>query len=74
MHRMMYHTGMGTTEQREALLYGLRSWGKRSRNLAAERDPLVLDCLALGISKENIHQATGLGRSTIDRIEKANLR
>jgi len=36
----------------------------------AERDPLVLDALSDDeISKEDAHQASGLGRTTLDRIE-----
>jgi DNA invertase Pin-like site-specific DNA recombinase len=61
---------MGTNEDRETLRASLRSWGKRQRTLAAERDPLVLASLDAGITKEEIHQATGLGRTTIDRIQK----
>ncbi len=49
----------------------LRSWGNRSRILATERDPLVLASLEAGISVEDVHQLTGLGRSTIERIVKA---
>lgn len=49
----------------------LRSWGRRRRNLESERDSLVRAALAEnGISKEEIHALTGLGRTTIDRIEK----
>jgi uncharacterized protein YerC len=50
---------------------GLRSWGRRRHSLESERDPLVLAALAEdGITKEEIHALTGLGRATIDRIEK----
>lgn len=48
----------------------LRSWGRRRRALEAERDPLVRRCLAAGISIEEIHQSTGLGRSTVGKIGK----
>jgi transposase len=46
----------------------LRSWRKRSEALAAERDPLIMTALAAGLAKEEVHQMTGVGRSTIDRI------
>jgi DNA invertase Pin-like site-specific DNA recombinase len=48
----------------------LRSWGRRQRNLATERDPLVQRSLKAGISIEEIHMSTGLARTTIDRIKK----
>lgn len=32
------------------------------------RDPLVTTALAAGLAKEEIHQLTGISRSTIDRI------
>ena len=48
----------------------LRSWGKRRRNLETERDPLVRRSLKAGISIEEIHKATDLARTTIDRIQK----
>lgn len=56
--------------KRDALLEGLRRWGSDRQSLAEQRDPLVLASLGAGITKEVIHQATGLGRSTLDRIEK----
>ena len=58
---------MTTTEDRDALRTRLRKWGRQQR----ERDPLVLAALDAGISIEEIHQLTGLGRSTIDRIRNA---
>lgn len=57
---------MATNEEREALRVRLRRWGRQQR----ERDPLVLAALAAEISVEEIHQLTGLGRTTIDRIKK----
>ena len=56
--------------KRDALLEGLCRWGNDRRSLAEQRDPLVLASLGADITKEVIHQATGLGRSTLDRIEK----
>ena len=58
--------------KRDALLEGLHRWGSDRRSLDEQRDPLVLASLGVGITKEVIHQATGLGRSTLDRIEKEN--
>ena len=58
--------------KRDALREGLRRWGRVQRSQAEHRDPLVLASLEAGITKEEIHQTTGLGRSTLDRIEKGN--
>jgi DNA invertase Pin-like site-specific DNA recombinase len=56
-------------DNQPAVLRGaLRRWGGRQRNLATERDPLVLAALEAGISREEVHILTGLGRTTIDRI------
>jgi hypothetical protein len=57
-------------DQPRVLRAAMRSWRRRSDSVAHERDSLVLACLEAGITKEEIHQAMGLGRSTIDRIEK----
>lgn len=46
----------------------LTAWGKRRKAQDAARDPMVRDALDAGISKEEIHILTGLGRTTIDRI------
>jgi DNA invertase Pin-like site-specific DNA recombinase len=62
---------MSTNTDRDALRAALRSWGNRRRALEAERDPLVRRSLEAGISKEEIHKATDLGRTTIDRIQDA---
>jgi len=60
---------------REALREQLRSWGEIQRTQAANRDRLVLACLESGLfTKEEIHALTGLGRTTIDRIEKSKAR
>jgi hypothetical protein len=48
----------------------LRTWGRRRRTLETDRDPLVRRALAAGISIEEVHQSTGLARTTIDRIGK----
>ena len=55
---------MTADEARDAL----RSWGKRRQSLDRDRDPLVTGALAAGVSKEEVHGLTGLGRTTIDRI------
>jgi predicted transposase YdaD len=59
---------MGTTEKADALREGMRRWGETQREQAEQRDPLVRALLEVGVSIEEIHQAMGLGRSTIDRI------
>jgi len=60
------------TERHEELREELRSWGETQRVQIARRDPLVLACLESGVfTKEEIHALTGLGRTTIDRIEKS---
>jgi hypothetical protein len=46
----------------------LAAWGRRRKADNAARDAMVTDALANGISREEIHILTGLGRTTIDRI------
>lgn len=46
----------------------LAAWGKRRKADSAARDPMVADALGNGITREEIHILTGLGRTTIDRI------
>lgn len=46
----------------------LAAWREESRKLTAERDALVRSALDVGLSKEEVHQLSGLGRTTIDRI------
>ena len=63
---------MAETPKRDSLREELRSWGQTRRAQAASRDRLVLACLDSGLfTKEEIHVLTGLGRTTIDRIEKS---
>lgn len=50
----------------------LRSWGRRRQSLERDRDPLVNKALAAGVSREEVHVLTGLGRTTIDRIAAKN--
>lgn len=59
---------MHKEDQPAVLRAALRRWGSRQRGLAGERDPLVLAALDAGITREEIHILTGLGRTTIDRI------
>jgi hypothetical protein len=60
---------VGLPETRAAALAAIQSWGKRRRALEEERDPLIQAVLGRNLAtKEEIHQATGLGRTTIDRI------
>ena len=46
----------------------MRSWRRRRDAIASERDPLVIAALKSGLTKEEVHVLTGLGRTTIDRI------
>ena len=62
---------MTANDDREILRFKLRQWGRRRRSLEAERDQLVRQALAAEITIEEIHQSTGLGRTTVDRIGKA---
>lgn len=48
----------------------MRSWGRRNRKLAAERDPLVLGALDAGITREEIHIQMGIARTTVDNIAR----
>ena len=61
---------MATSEKREALRESLRKWGRTQRWQAEHRDPMVRAALEAGVTIEEVHQLTGLGRSTIDRIIK----
>ena len=66
---------MAQIVSRETLREQLRSWGETQRAQSAIRDGLVLTCLESGqFTKEEIHVLTGLGRTTIDRIEKSGHR
>jgi hypothetical protein len=38
--------------------------------VAVDRDPVVRTAIDAGLSKEEVHILTGLGRTTIDRIVK----
>ena len=62
---------MTANDDREMLRVKLRQWGRRRCALETERDPLVIRSLEAGITIEEIHQSTGLGRTTVDRIGKA---
>jgi DNA invertase Pin-like site-specific DNA recombinase len=55
-------------DPQETARQALRSWGSHQREQAGKRDQVVIDAVAAGLTKEEIHIATGLGRSTIDRI------
>jgi len=60
----------GDTAKREAFRQALHSWAERQRSDAQDRDGLVTGALAAGLSKEEVHVITGLGRTTIERIVK----
>lgn len=57
-----------STEKADAARAAARSWRRRRDAVDAERDAVVITCLAAGVIKEEIHVITGLGRTTIDRI------
>lgn len=58
-----------TDDKRESARQALRSWRRRSDSVAADRDPLVQTAIRqAGLTKEEVHIITGLGRTTIDRI------
>lgn len=57
---------------RDAARQALRSWRRRSDGVASDRNPLVRSAVKeAGMSIEEVHVITGLGRTTIDRILKA---
>ena len=60
--------GMEQASSPDAIRASLKSWRRRGETHAAERDLLVISAADAGLIKEEIHQLTGLGRSTIDRI------
>jgi hypothetical protein len=57
-------------DPRETSRQALRSWRRRSDSVAVDRDPVVRTAIDAGLSKEEVHILTGLGRTTIDRIVK----
>lgn len=57
-----------STDKAEAARTALRSWRRRRDAVTTERDPLVAVALEAGLSKEEVHVITSLGRTTIDRI------
>lgn len=60
---------MATVDQQEASRQALRSWRRRADAVASDRDPLVITAIEeVGLSKEEVHILTRLGRTTIDRI------
>ena len=61
---------MDTDDRRRAARSSLQAWGRARRKLEADRDPLVRAALGLGVTIEEIHKLTDLGRSTIDRIKR----
>jgi transposase len=60
-----------TDDLREVSRAALRTWRRRSDNVTVDRDPLVATAIIeAGLSIEEVHVITGLGRTTIDRIIK----
>lgn len=58
-----------TEDQREAIRRELHAWRRRHQAVALARDPLVARAIiGAGLTKEEVHFLTGLGRTTIDRI------
>jgi hypothetical protein len=57
-----------TEDPRETSRQALRSWRRRSDSVSGDRDPLVRTAIDAGLTKEEVHVLTGLGRTTIDRI------
>lgn len=57
-----------SNDKAEAARSALRSWRRRRDATATERDTLVTEALEAGLSKEEVHVITSLGRTTIDRI------
>ena len=56
--------------EREHLERALSNWAEDQALLTAQRNRLVCEALAAGITKQEIHQLTGIARTTINRIEK----
>ena len=54
--------------ERERLERALSKWAEDQALLTVQRNQLVRQALAAGITKQKIHQRTGIARSTIDRI------
>jgi hypothetical protein len=62
------------SESRESLLAEVHAWRRQYRKLMDGRDALMLRALSRPdiITKEDVHQASGLGRTTLDRIAARN--
>jgi hypothetical protein len=56
---------MGTADESRRKL---TAWGKRRKADNATRDTMITEAIGNGISREEIHILTGLGRTTIDRV------
>ena len=54
--------------EKERLENALKAWASGLQHLTGTRDLLVIRAVGLGISKQRIHQLTGIARTTIDRI------
>ena len=69
----MYCWGMDNaqrdkTDRQEKALAAVASWRRRSEEVEAQRDPVITEALESGLSKELVHQFSGVARTTIDRI------
>ena len=54
--------------ERERLEASLSKWAEDQAILTAQRNQLVTEALAAGVTKQEIHQRTGIARTTINRI------
>ena len=54
--------------ERERIEASLRNWAETQALLTVQRNQLVAEALAAGITKQEIHQRTGIARTTINRI------
>lgn len=53
---------------KEAALAALRQWAADRRDLAARRNPTILAAIAAGATDTEIHEASGISRTTIGQI------
>ena len=54
--------------ERERLEESLGKWAEDQAMLTVQRNQLVTRALAAGVTKQEIHQRTGIARTTINRI------
>ena len=54
--------------ERERIEASLSKWAEDQAMLTVQRNQLVTRALAAGVTKQEIHQRTGIARTTINRI------